>query len=530
METMATVWDLPPEILARIFTSYHDESLDPSTLPNNLPRPCLRVTWVCRYWRNVALATPAIWSTIQIFQRTQADTVRAFLERSAQAALNIQIDSHQLTHCGDAVRYVLPSLVRARCLSIDLSPQELESLVCSDQLPSSAPLLEIFRFAAQEDQYEAGARLAPSFAFHNCAVPNLRQLILSTPAEVLWSDGTLPQSLQSLTVTCTVQRDQVSHIVRLISALPLLTFLELSFRSIGPYTLSPTSGNPTPQKPNLKQFHVAAEPNPSTAIELIGAFATAGQTSITVCFRDVMYHSTLYELSSTFASHLSAGAATDSQWITVQTLSLSPKRIQFFKRESSQMSLSNPDLEIAHKNGRICRNLLENLFPDLPLEDVSVLILQGVPVHPYDSRSGASTKYVWHHFFHRVSRVHTLVLMPEKQVRYGDSSVESLRAVAAAQLIRTLLSFTAGVFCRTSGQTYPIVPVLLNLRRIVMDGVTFYDGMSTVDVVVTCCRVMLWVGLKLEELEIRNCRVDAGVVTILRMQQPIPVLWDGKER
>ncbi|PPR02917.1 hypothetical protein CVT24_012210 [Panaeolus cyanescens] len=101
-EAPLTINDLPPEILAEIFHTYmfyEDEPdlLDPELegmvsvfLPNARSAPLL-FCGVCGYWRDVAIATPALWSALAIQKSFHLDTVSSWLERSQGHPLSLFI-------------------------------------------------------------------------------------------------------------------------------------------------------------------------------------------------------------------------------------------------------------------------------------------------------------------------------------------------------------------------------------------------------------------------------------------------------
>ncbi|TFK73679.1 hypothetical protein BDN72DRAFT_743536, partial [Pluteus cervinus] len=51
---------IPTEILSTVFTCCQDD-IDPSTIEKVDTKTRFSVSWVCRHWRNTALATPALW-------------------------------------------------------------------------------------------------------------------------------------------------------------------------------------------------------------------------------------------------------------------------------------------------------------------------------------------------------------------------------------------------------------------------------------------------------------------------------------
>lgn len=94
---------LPPEILSIIFKcgvsqledlvhSYDDEKTS-AALPDVLPFELL-VSHVCRLWRNVALDTPFLWTSITVLasEYPPYERVVAYLERSKSFSLDIRID------------------------------------------------------------------------------------------------------------------------------------------------------------------------------------------------------------------------------------------------------------------------------------------------------------------------------------------------------------------------------------------------------------------------------------------------------
>ncbi|KAF5333284.1 hypothetical protein D9611_002792 [Ephemerocybe angulata] len=83
---------LPPEILARIFIDLASMGLSAwyTLAANKKPRKVsvswLRVTFVCRHWRSVALQSPSLWSNL-VF--SNANLAEAMLTRSKGAPLTI---------------------------------------------------------------------------------------------------------------------------------------------------------------------------------------------------------------------------------------------------------------------------------------------------------------------------------------------------------------------------------------------------------------------------------------------------------
>ncbi|KAF9049044.1 hypothetical protein BJ165DRAFT_1464166 [Panaeolus papilionaceus] len=94
--------DLPPEILAEIFHAYlfwEDESdliepelegLIPVIEPSSRAAPLL-FCQVCSYWREVAISTPSLWSSIALKETILLNTVKLWLQRSRNHPLSFAI-------------------------------------------------------------------------------------------------------------------------------------------------------------------------------------------------------------------------------------------------------------------------------------------------------------------------------------------------------------------------------------------------------------------------------------------------------
>lgn len=80
--------DLPPEVLTNIFRYV----IWSATSPDYGVRWRLWVTWVCRHWRAIALADPMLWNAIWFKDLPHLERSFAWLERSADAPLDIRIN------------------------------------------------------------------------------------------------------------------------------------------------------------------------------------------------------------------------------------------------------------------------------------------------------------------------------------------------------------------------------------------------------------------------------------------------------
>jgi F-box-like len=83
--------DLPPEILANIFHYIIWVSEGPVQSANWR----LWLTWVCRHWRQIALSDPTLWNAIWFRDIPNFERSLAYLERTADAPLDIRINDSQ---------------------------------------------------------------------------------------------------------------------------------------------------------------------------------------------------------------------------------------------------------------------------------------------------------------------------------------------------------------------------------------------------------------------------------------------------
>ncbi|KAJ8522287.1 hypothetical protein ONZ45_g1081 [Pleurotus djamor] len=80
------IGQLPDEVLSTIFILMRDDAL-------SSPSPAGKLTWlnispVCRHWRQLSLATPALWSYIDF---TNLDCAKAMMQRSKAVPLSVKI-------------------------------------------------------------------------------------------------------------------------------------------------------------------------------------------------------------------------------------------------------------------------------------------------------------------------------------------------------------------------------------------------------------------------------------------------------
>ncbi|OBZ71454.1 hypothetical protein A0H81_08764 [Grifola frondosa] len=149
---------LPNELLASMFViGVLDRDEEDSLMLSNL-------MLVCRYWREVAISTPVLWSRIVTGMHHSIDRARLKLDRSKSVPLDVCVDfsprsdlgvvtTQSIVHAMDLLR---PSIWRWRTfhLTVPNRPQAHAALTrCKEQ----APLLEVISIrishSMQEDHY-----------------------------------------------------------------------------------------------------------------------------------------------------------------------------------------------------------------------------------------------------------------------------------------------------------------------------------------------------------------------------------------
>ncbi|KAG1781007.1 hypothetical protein EV702DRAFT_688250 [Suillus placidus] len=185
--TLASIFSLPPEILVTIFTYIVEEenSKNYTGIPprGGAPTP-MKVTHICRHWRQVALECPSLWTFIDCLS---ARWVAIMLERSKEAALVVMYSAPD-NHCTvEPLMQLLSQLHRIKVLKMGSFSIDVDRIVdCLSSQP--APLLQIFKYRILES-YDPIFSIRPlsNTIFQGCA-PLLRSVELVECAFILTSD------------------------------------------------------------------------------------------------------------------------------------------------------------------------------------------------------------------------------------------------------------------------------------------------------------------------------------------------------
>ena len=180
--------DLPPEILANIFHYIIWVSEGPVQSANWR----LWLTWVCRHWRQIALSDPTLWNAIWFRDIPNFERSLAYLERSADAPLDIRINDSQarplsLAEMQNLFNQILKKISNLRIVFIVLQEWDLILFVIHSfctvkerNLPMLLERFEMHRGGSPYVQIGAGHEHPnPIPLFGGATVPSFKYLTLN---------------------------------------------------------------------------------------------------------------------------------------------------------------------------------------------------------------------------------------------------------------------------------------------------------------------------------------------------------------
>ena len=133
---------LPWEVLSHIFVVAH------ASQSNSEPRLEVAVSQMNMYWREVAIHTPVLWSTINATSNKDWGAVECYLARSVKCRLDIRIYLHEHPSsigldAGEMGRALRPQIGRCRLLHVHgTAPFEALRRLTYEFKDIAAPLLE----------------------------------------------------------------------------------------------------------------------------------------------------------------------------------------------------------------------------------------------------------------------------------------------------------------------------------------------------------------------------------------------------
>ncbi|KAH8091699.1 hypothetical protein BXZ70DRAFT_476761 [Cristinia sonorae] len=216
---------LPVEVLADIFRWCLPDTATVFTPRRRLS--WISVTHVCRYWRDVALQTPTLWTAIPVGQGS-VPFAKEFLARSRRSPLRIYITVNvALRKWASISRSISQELGRVKQLTIFTPSSSL--LAFQDHAPPSFPSLRNLDLSQPPKEK---SRVLPAFCAHILSHSPILDKLKIREYRIQWKTFTLPLSVTDLSLSCGENdgfdwKSTGPDIIHLISNLPALRCLEL---------------------------------------------------------------------------------------------------------------------------------------------------------------------------------------------------------------------------------------------------------------------------------------------------------------
>ncbi|KAI1798448.1 hypothetical protein LXA43DRAFT_1107928 [Ganoderma leucocontextum] len=160
--------DLPRKVLQTIFEVLRAEHHCTDTRDHGFLSPWIPATWVSRHWRAVALATPHLWSWIDINGRhCDPDAIATLLTRSGDEDLSVSLDGQAMDMVAGCAM-ALP--VAPRISHLSMCMEEAHAPLVEELLRHVGERLGTLQVYCEDEAQERGIALDPT------QVPNLRTL------------------------------------------------------------------------------------------------------------------------------------------------------------------------------------------------------------------------------------------------------------------------------------------------------------------------------------------------------------------
>lgn len=300
---------LPPELLGRIFEHLielckqeWDQHRSPASTTHLLcetaigPYTWTRVTHVCRYWRDVALCNPLLWTTIVL--TSHSECVEAMISRSQQAPISVQSSSPcchgQCAMPLRSLRLVLKEIHRIH--DIDLSVKWWLFDDIQEALSKPAPMLHSFKLSTPSGSYDSGFVLPVVWDGYRGPPPPLEELTLCSYG-FPWNNAAVFRGLKSLRVDRDVPRhrtvEEVLEALRFLPELRSLALKDIFYPCTGDTVALPAEPVPLPA---LEQIFLSGDVISCAA--LLHALTLPQSVRITFDYR---YHRQPVHLASSLA-------------------------------------------------------------------------------------------------------------------------------------------------------------------------------------------------------------------------------------
>ncbi|TCD68934.1 hypothetical protein EIP91_009324 [Steccherinum ochraceum] len=514
----APVGRLPESILIMIFHHYIELKTDTSSYPFRTflqsGWPC-QVLAVCHRWREVAMKTPRLWSTIYVGPRSKLLRLNTFLSLSKQESLRVHAS---LRECNEGqiqlLQSVLQELHRISEFHLSNAYNDLcSTLVFRCQAPAQAPALQRLHLDLNTFPLLCNSSEEPTDTSITSLVnlPSLETLIVIARS-LTWSKITLTTSLTSLSVRG-VDTDKVrslSSIVCVLRGLPSLRHLSLE----GCFPPSHVSGGPSPADSvplyQLQRLRLAGPL--STCAYLLSSLSISSSTRLLL--EPEADYPNLSEITSILIPPILASLRLDAS-THFQELQISSNTIELFQnvRDGGPLhSFTEFDADIFIRLPR-ARQWNTSFIESFPIQDVTTLTVSYLSSTLSNSRS----------LFKQLDKLTTL--------RFTASS-EDVGLSSVINILSTQMD-DPNVQSQDS-QRHVAMPLLKHifLDRVIFPAGNMWGQSNRGDRIMGLRRTLEFreqLGSPVETLSVRRC-LHVGEDDVASLKSVVSVEWDGLSR
>ncbi|TFK73676.1 hypothetical protein BDN72DRAFT_854678 [Pluteus cervinus] len=221
---------IPIELLSTIFAH----------CPDDEDKTRFSISWVCRRWRDTALAMPALWTDITVKNGENLALAKLLIERSRASNLSISLASPN----GGVLKTCLLALPRVQHFRLDMSSDPIflefyEELL--ELFSRAAPLLsslELIKFDFPQDRllFSASCPQLRSLVLQSCRMRSLPQFITPTLTSLhikkIKSRNIIPQLLDILPSFQNLESLSIEHLSLVSVPTGLISLPRLSCLSV----------------------------------------------------------------------------------------------------------------------------------------------------------------------------------------------------------------------------------------------------------------------------------------------------------
>ena len=261
-----------------------DGKLDPySHFPMN--RPLIKMTHVCRSWRNMLLSTTSLWTQIDFSESTRSQQAEGFIRRSGNHLLKIHQYLEEDEHVEPFLSATLRNMPRVQQLEINSCLPHLRHLL-EYFSSASAPALKHLSITNDPNITDEDMKLPKVFRGR---LPKLTSLTLHSLRTDL-RDFNFPSLTRLIFTTGT--KTSVRNIISFFERCPLLEFVQICLD----YAPEPPTAPPRNRVLLAALKELRFDQSASTSGEPIQPFFPMGHGSYdTYSFPWVMGHTTSYD-------------------------------------------------------------------------------------------------------------------------------------------------------------------------------------------------------------------------------------------